>query len=263
MGAAGNALAFDDGVLLHAADVLESAPAGRVRTALSVVLLRSRGRQAVTSELLRALIAEEGAARPLALRALAARDAAVVRRYLDHPDSLLRAHVARGLGEGDAPGAVGLLARRYEFEVDPNVRLAIVYGLGARRGRAAERALSLAAQLDADAAVRSAARLALRGTPLGDPPVQTELLWVELRVAASGVAGSVARDNVSTQDAGATPASPHAVPASSGRESALPAEQAAALLNVAPGLAFPVFVDARGILVVAGVGLTTLGIRLL
>ncbi len=263
IGAASNALAFDEGVLVRAVALLESAAPGRVRTALSVVLLRPRGRQAVTSELLRALIAEEGAARPLALRALAARDAAVVRRYLDHPDPLLRAHVARGLGDGKAQGAVGLLARRYELEIDPSVRLAIVYALGARGGSAAERALSLAAQLDADAGVRSAARLALSGTPLGDPPAQNELLWAELRVAASGIESSAARDGASTPNAAEPPASPPAAQAGSGHESAAPAEPAGALLNVAPGLAFPVFVDARGVLVVAGVGLTTLGIRLL
>lgn len=267
IGAAGNALAFDESVLARAASLLESAAPGRVRSALSVVLLRPRGRQAVTSELLRELIAEEGAARPLALRALAARDAAaaVVRRYLDHPDPLLRAHVARGLGEGEAPGAVGLLARRYEFEVDPSVRLAIVYALGARGGTAAERALSLAAQLDGDDAVRSAARLALSGTPLGDPSPQNELFWAELRVATGGAELSGARDSVSALDAGSLEPKPPEARAAAGsrQESAAPAEPAGALLNVAPGLAFPVFVDARGVLVVAGVGLTILGIRLL
>jgi hypothetical protein len=60
---------------------------------------------------------------------------------------------------------------------------------------------------------------------LGDPPPGTELLWAELR-SGGEVAG------------------------------------AGALLNVAPGLAFPVFGDPSGILVVAGVGAQHLGIRL-
>jgi hypothetical protein len=237
----------------------------------------------VTTALLRSLIAEEGPARPLALRALAEREpgAAVVRRYIDHPDPLLRAHVARGLGDGGGPGAVGLLARRFEFEVDPSVRLAIVYALAVRRGSAADRTLSIAAQLDADDAVRSAARLALRGTPLGDPPPRGELLWVELRHAreaesplpslppgGSGLDGAEALPRGAGAKASESPDQAevrNTDHAGSEREAkpAPPAASAGALLNVAPGLAFPVFAGARGALIVAGVGLRTLGIRLL
>lgn len=257
LGVASNALALDESVLSRGAQMLESSQPGPSRSALASVLSSASGRRAVTTGLLRSLVAEEGAARPLALRALAERDgaASVVRRYIDHPDPLLRAHVARGLGGGSAPGAVGLLARRLEFEVDPSVRLAIVYALGARRGRAAERTLSMAARLDADDAVRSAARLALRGTPLGDPPSRGEVLWAELRFA--GRAPSASAPNPPS-GSGQSEGTPEGRPAGADA-----AETTGALLNVAPGLAFPVFVSERGVLVVAGVGLTTLGIRLL
>lgn len=232
LAAANNALAFGDAVLERAAGLLAAAPPGRLRTALAFCLLRPSGRSAVTSELLRSLVAEAGLARPLALRALAARDEAqlrpLIQSYAQHPDPLLRAHVARGLGEGRQPSAIGLLTNRFEIETDEDVRHAIVCALSSRQGRAVTRTLELAARLDPSLRVRSAARLALGGMQLGDPPAGMELLWAELRSGG-------------------------AAPDASGR---------GALLNVAPGLAFPVFGDPSGILVVAGVGARQLGIRL-
>lgn len=229
LAAANNALSFDDVVLERAASLLSSAPPGRVRTALSFCLLRPSGQRGVTSTSLRSLVAEAGPARPLALRVLAARDEPelrpFLRGYLDHSDPLLRAHAARGLGESRQPSAIGLLVGRFELETDEDVRHAIVCALSSRRGRAVTRALELAERLDPSTRVRSAARLALGGTRLGDPPSGAELLWAELR--SEGEAAG-----------------------------------AGALLNVAPGLAFPVFADPSGVLVVAGVGDQRLGIRL-
>lgn len=229
LAAANNALSFDDDVLERAASLLSAAPAGRVRTALAFCLLRPSGQRGVTSASLRSFVAEAGPARPLALRVLAARDEPelrpFLRGYLGHSDPVLRAHVARGLGESRQPSAIGLLVGRFELETDEDVRHAIVCALSARSGRAVTRALELAKRLDPSPRVRSAARLALGGMRLGDPPSGTDLLWAELR---------------------------------SGGEAA----GAGALLNVAPGLAFPVFEDPSGVLVVAGVGAQHLGIRL-
>lgn len=228
LAAANNALLFGDAVLVRAARLLSAAPPGRLRSALAICLLRPSGQRAVSSAVLRSLVAEAGLARPLALRVLAARDEPRGRpflsSYIEHPDPLLRAHAARGFGESPRQSATGLLTQRFELETNEDVRHAIVAALSARRGRAVTRTLELAARLDPSARVRSAARLALGGTRLGDPPPGAELVWAELR--SDGAAG------------------------------------AGALLSVAPGLALPVFEDPSGTLVVAGVGPQHLGIRL-
>jgi hypothetical protein len=78
--------------------------------------------------------------------------------------------------------------------------------------------------------VRSAARLALGGVPLGDAVRGDDFLWTELR-ALSG-------DSTVTEPGGG------------------------ALLSVAPGLAMPVFADPAGVLVVSGLPSSHLGIRL-
>lgn len=234
LAAANNALWFDDRVLERASRLLASASAGSIRTALSVCLLRPSGQRSVASTVLWSLVSEAGASRPLALRALASRNdpelAGLVEGYLDDPDPLLRAHVARGLGERVEPSGVGLLAERFEFETDENVRQAIVYALSSQSGQAPRRTIQLAAALDPSAPVRGAARLALAGVRLGDPPATSEFLWAEVR-------------------------SPDPEGASRSGNSAM-------LLNVAPGLAFPVFGDAAGLLVVAGVSVNHLEIRL-
>jgi HEAT repeats len=233
LAAASNALRFDAAVIDGAAQLLSRAPPGRVRTALGVCLLSPRARRAVSSELLWSLVAEAGAARPLALRALAARGDpgiwASVASYLDHPDPLLREHVARGLGESELASAVGYLAGRLEFETDETVRRALVMALGGHHGRAVSQWLDRAARLDSSARVRSAARLALAGVPLGDAVRGDEILWTEVRSAS---------------------------PAGLGKP------EAAALLSVAPGLSLPVFADPAGVLVVSGLPASHLGIRL-
>jgi HEAT repeat protein len=234
LAASNTALLLGDAVYRRAAALLTAAAPGRIRTALTFCLLRASGRNGVPTAVLRSLIEEGGAARPLALRALAAREDSRLRSYVAafvaHPDPLLRAHAARGLGDSARPSATAPLASRFEFETDEAVRHAIVCALSARRGRAVRRALELAAGLDPSPRVRSAARLALGGARLGDPPFHDDVLWAEVRSApavesADGEAGVV-------------------------------------LLNVAPGAAFPVFADPGGILVVPGVGAGQLGIRL-
>jgi cellulose synthase operon protein C len=232
LAAASHALRFDDEVIDGAARLVSAAAPGRSRTALAACLVSARGRSTLSSALLWTLVAEAGAARPLALRALAARDdpgiGEGVASYLDHPDPLLREHVARGLGESERPSAVGHLGRRLDFETDETVRRAIVMALGAHRGRAVSQWLDRAARLDSSSRVRAVARLALAGVPLADAARGDEFLWTELRSAGTGPA---------------------------------PAE-AAASLRVAPGLAMPVFADPAGIIVVSGLPSSHLGIRL-
>jgi hypothetical protein len=241
LAAASNALCFHPVTIDGAARLLSGAAPGRVRTALAVALLSPRGRRAVPSELLWSLVAEAGAARPLALRALAARSDpgiwAAVESYLDHPDPLLREHVARGLGESERASAVGYLARRYAFETDETVRRALVMALGAHDGRAASGWLDRAARLDPSPRVRSAARLALGGVPLADAARGDEFLWTELRAASAAAVQAPAPALAEKPDA-------------------------AALLSVAPGLAMPVFADPSGLLVVSGLPSSHLGIRL-
>jgi HEAT repeat protein len=232
--AANNALGFDAPALALAARALSGAPAGPLRTALGVCLISREGRDALSSELLWSLVAEAGAARPLALRALAARsdpDAATgVTSYLDHPDGLLREHVALGLGDNASPSAVASLVRRLTFETDESVRHALVMALGAHPGRLARHWLESSARLDPSAAVRSASRLALAGVPLAEAPRAEQFLWAQLR-----------------------PTQPPAPAAAELAEAPGAAVlRAAVLLRAGPGLALPVFADAAGLLVVAG-----------
>lgn len=243
--AANNALRFDDHVLAAAARQLSEAEPGRARSAFAFALLRPSGAQAVTSELLESLVLEGGVAAPLALRALAARAEprfqALVDTYLAHPDPVLRAHVARGLGESQRPTAVGLLMQSFELETDEIVRQAIVRALSCHRGPAVRETLGLAARLDPSASVRAAAQLASSGVELRDPPPGNEAFWIELPSLPSPVG---------EQAAAAQPQ--QAVAAASG---------AVGLLHVLPGLSLPVFADAAGILVVAGVDSQPLALR--
>jgi hypothetical protein len=252
--AANNALWFDDVVFAGAGELLRSAPPGRARSAFVFALLHPSGRREVSSSLLESLVLEAGAAAPLALRVLASRSESrfesFAEAFLSHPDAVLRAHVARGLGESGRAAALGLLARSFEFEVDPSVRQAIVRGLSGRRGPTVEQTLKLAAGLDPDATVRAAAQLALSGVQLDDPAAGGEFLWAELR-GSSAAQGE--------------PAGGEAAPAAPATEPTPPTEPRAAsepgLLHVVPGLALPVFADAAGILVVAGVNAHPLSLR--
>jgi hypothetical protein len=225
--AASHAYGFDPATLESLAALVESSPAGRERSAASACLATATGRELVSTSVLWSLVAEAGPARLLALRALAARDdpgiAGALGSLLADPDPWVRAHVARGLGESDDASAVGLLVARLALEADEGVRHAIVIALGARRGVAASTWLTRAARLDPSPRVRSAARLALSGVALGDPPPGRELLWLELHAAQP---------------------------------------DAAVLLEIAPGLAIPVLADPSGVVVASALPAPEVGIRL-
>ena len=227
LAAASHAYGFGEPALVALVALLERAPAGHVRSAASACLASVAGRERVSSTSLWSLVAEAGPARPLALRALAARGdpglRAALRSLLADPDPLIRAHVARGLGESADASGVGLLVARLAAEADAGVRHAIVIALGSQRGRVASAWLTRAARLDPSPRVRSAARLALAGVSLDDPPSGREFLWLELRAAPAG---------------------------------------AAVLLEVAPGLAIPVLADPSGVVVAGGLPSPEVGIRL-
>lgn len=260
--AASHVLWFGDDVCQAALRAAARAEPGPVRSALAACLRSPRARGEVTSELLWSLVAEAGGARPLALRALAARNDpglwAALSSYLDHPDPLLREHVALGLGESDRPSAVGYLTRRLAEEADEGVRHALVIALGAhvtsnQGGRAAERWLTLAERLDPSQRVRAAARLARGGVRLADPGRGSEVLWARLLGdAAERSEPAASPADAADVEAPAVPAAPPRV-ASPG----LPA-----LVAVAPGLAIPVLADPAGLLVIPGLPVTHLGIRL-
>ena len=100
-------------------------------------------------------------------------------------DADLRAHVARGLGSGVAPDAVGYLAAAYQVEGDVEARRAIVGALAARTGSddaasAREDTLRLAARLDPDTVTRWRASRALSSAtdPARTPPA--DVAWLRL-----------------------------------------------------------------------------------
>ena len=76
--------------------------------------------------------------------------------------------------------ALGLIENAYRFEVDAGVRHAAVVALSHRTEPVKQRCLRLAAELDGDAAVRQAARLALAGHGLALAPTGNETVWLEL-----------------------------------------------------------------------------------
>ncbi len=156
-----------------------------LRTALAISLASAAGRDRVSTATLVEVLAEGGAAAPLAARALAARDTAGARsqlaRLLTSGAASLRAHAAFGLGDSRDPLAVARLARAYRFEPDAAVRRAIVAALGRRDAPPRRRPLELAADLDADAAVRAVARAALAGQAASLDPVGRGTVWVSVR----------------------------------------------------------------------------------
>jgi hypothetical protein len=119
----------------------------------------------------RTLAGEDDA--PLAAMTLAARaepaHRAQVRALLASSDPILRAHVARGLGQSADPEATGQLADAYRFEADPLARRAIVLALAGRTQDAGAparlEALRTASRLDPDEPTRDAASRALARLP--------------------------------------------------------------------------------------------------
>jgi cellulose synthase operon protein C len=229
LAAASNVLVFGSKLVRDASALLAEARPGRQQAALGALLVHEGARALVPSRTLLRFLDEESLLAPLALRALAARAepelAPLVDRYLQGPDALLRAHVARGLGESTEPGNSVRLIERYELEEDPEVRRALVMALSLRRGQLVTRTLQLAADLDPDQELRAAARLALKGVELRDPAPGREVAWAELVPTAPGSQGG------------------------------------GALLVLAPGLAFPAFAAPDGLLAVAGVSARPIDLR--
>lgn len=161
---------------------------------------------------------------PLAALALARRADDELRPKVDallaSRDPLVRAHVARGLAESQAPDAVGRLARAYLWEADAGVRRALVAALAAHADGAPTRreALELAERLDPDRVTRSTARAALAAAPPPGRSEEREVAWLRL-VPAEGAS--------------------------------LPADMTAALVD-ANGIAWPIAFDADGYALVPG-----------
>ncbi len=186
-------------VAAAAAARLEREREPALRTALASALASGAGRARVSTATLIALVESDGAAAPLAARALAARGTPGARPHLDRlltsAATDLRAHAALGLGDNPDPSAVGRLERAYRFEPDATVRRAIVTALGRRAEPARRRALALAADLDADAPTRAVARAALAMQSASLDPVGRGAVWVSVLrpegTPATGVAVAV------------------------------------------------------------------------
>jgi hypothetical protein len=159
--------ALEPAVAIAAADRLARERDPELRASLALSLAVPEAADRVPDGVLTELLESRGAAAHLAARALAARDSELsrprLRELLASTDPILRTHVALGLAESKEASAVGLLADGYRFEVEPRVRRAIVEALAARKEPARRRTLSLAAELDPDAATRRIARAALAG----------------------------------------------------------------------------------------------------
>jgi HEAT repeat protein len=131
---------------------------------------------------------------PLAALALARRAddelSPKVNALLASHDPLLRAHAARGLAASTMRDVVGRLGGAYEFEPSRRVRRALVEALARRTGEDAgapsrQRALELAASMEADAVTRAQARRALEGKRPAAAPSGREIAWLRI-VPAEG-----------------------------------------------------------------------------
>lgn len=135
---------------------------------------------------------------PLAALAIAARarleDEALrtkVMALLASRDPVMRAHVVRGLASSPAPDATGMLADAYRYEVDANVRRAIVSAIASREldqsSPSRKWVLATAARLDPDGLVRLVARRANASLPPNPAAVVRECAWLRV-VAPPGAA---------------------------------------------------------------------------
>jgi hypothetical protein len=129
---------------------------------------------------------------PLAAMALARRPDPAhegkVDALLRSRDPVMRAHVARGLGQGAAKNAVGRLAEAYAYEPSAAVRRAVVLALAARAGDkdSPSRRITLetASRLDPDATVRWTALRALSGHAAELRPSPLPLVaWIRVATA--------------------------------------------------------------------------------
>jgi HEAT repeat protein len=191
-----------------------------LREALAACLVSSEAAERVPSDVLLELIDARGLAAPLAARALGSRDSRALRpkiaSLLVSQDTLLRSHVALGLGQSEDSSALGMLEHAYRFETDSGVRLAIVHALAARREPARLRPLSLARALDGSAKVRQAAALALTGAQPNHEGAGPQTAWLDFSHETDEALGD--------------------------------APALGALLITAAGLALPAFADPDGVL---------------
>jgi HEAT repeat protein len=217
------------GAAREAAELLVAAPPGPLRSQLALALIDDEARAAVPTRVLLDLIAEAGPAAPIALFALGARDGEVARptlaAQLASPDPERRAHAALGLGDSHEASALGLLESAYRFEIDPNVRHAIVIALARRPEAVRRRTLELAARLDPNERARNAAALARSGVRPDAFVRGVGTVWLTLR----GAQGS---------------------------------ERLAVKLQVPGGLALPVLADPDGVVALAGLPPGSIALRL-
>jgi HEAT repeat protein len=176
-------------VLIHdlgfeAARLLTNTKDRTLLNALAIALANPRAANEVATRNLRVLLEAGGVAAYLAARTLAVRDSETERARLEEllssEDTLMRQNVALGFGQSAESSAVGLLAKAYRFESDASVRRSIIYALSQRTEPARSRTLRLAAELDPDSEVRSAARLALTGRRLEAFARGNASVWLSL-----------------------------------------------------------------------------------
>ncbi len=176
-------------VLAAAAARLATEQRRTLRSALAVALLDPDAARRVPTGVLLELVQSGSAAMFVAAYALASRDDPELRpeleRWLKSGNPELRSSVALGLGRAAHPRALGLLETAYRFETNADVRLSLVLGVGSRSEPPRSRVLQLAADLDADQAVRGAARRLLRKGKLPRTSGRA-VAWLEL-VGGGGV----------------------------------------------------------------------------
>ncbi len=169
--------------LVRAAQRLERTDAKQARW-YGLALLEPTAADRVSTKRLRELFRAGDATTLIAARALAARLNDDLRKpigkMLASGDPWLRAHAALGLGRAHHSEAVGMLATRYEFERDAQVRHALIVALSQRTEPTARKTIRLAASLDPNRRVRTAARLALNGQKLNDSPRGHGAIWLNL-----------------------------------------------------------------------------------
>jgi HEAT repeat protein len=226
--AAARAAPFVGAAREASARLVTEAP-GPTRTQLALSLLDADARARVPVRTLLELLDEAGAAAPLALFALGARDSEEIRprllEYENASDPLLRAALHLGLGESPQATARSLLSAGYLFEADADVRFAQVSALGRRSEASRLSTLRLAARLDPDVRVREAARLGLASIQSRAFAAGKGTLWLTL-------------------------------------ENRDPRAVAVAVVGAPAGLALPVVADPDGIVMLAGLSEGKLALRL-
>jgi len=184
------------------------------RALLAGALIAARTASALTTtELLEHIDAGDIAA-PLATLALT-RDADEPERgrtlgWLGSPSPIARAHTALGLGEGTQPWAIGLLADRYEQEVDAGTRRMIVLALALRSGDAAvplrAHVLERAAFFDPEESIRTLALRARMGLPPPELSSSRDAVWLHVRAVDGAPPSTTVSGLVLRPDGVAVPA---------------------------------------------------------